>query len=83
MANINLPAAPPALSTCSKVPGAVEHQCVSRLRQPTQASHVKTRQAKAVTKKPNWRRLLRKVKNDVKQALGVTDQKSGKMMTYR
>ena len=54
-ADINLPAAPPALSTRSKARGVVEHQCVSRLRQPTQASRGKTRQAKAVTEKPNWR----------------------------
>ena len=52
-ADINLPAAPPTLSARSKVRVAVEHQCVSRLRQPTQASCGKTRQAKAVTKKPN------------------------------
>jgi hypothetical protein len=83
MADVNLPAAPPALSTCSKVCGAVEHQRVSCLRQPTQASRGKTRQAKAVTKKPNWRCLLRKVEKDVEHALGVMDQKSGKMMNYR
>ena len=54
-ADINLPAAPPALSTRSKARGAVEHQRVSRLCQPTQVSRGKTRQAKAVTEKPNWR----------------------------
>ena len=32
--------------------------------------------------KPNWCCLLRKVEKDVKQALGVMDQKSGKMMNY-
>ena len=43
----------------------------------------KTRQAKAVTKKTNWRHLLRRVEEDIEQALGVMDQKSGKMMNYR
>ena len=52
-AKINLPAAPPALSTRSKVCVAVEHQRVSCLRQPTQASLGKTRQANAVAEKPN------------------------------
>ena len=82
-ADINLLAAPPALSTRSKVRGAIELQCVSRLRQPTQASLGKTEQAKVVTKKPNWRRLLRRVEEDVEQALGVMDKKSGKMMNFR
>ena len=52
-AKINLPAAPLALSTFSKVHVAVDHQRVSHLRQPTHASRGKTRHANAVTKKTN------------------------------
>ena len=83
-ATINLPAAPPALSTCSKVCIANEGQRrVSRLHQPTQASHGKTRQANTVAAKPNWQCLLRKVERDVEQTLVVMDQDSVKMMNYR
>jgi hypothetical protein len=55
----------------------VFHACVN------QASHGKTRQANAVAEKPNWQCLLLKVEQDVKQALAVMDQDSGKMMNYR
>ena len=82
MAKINLPAAPPALSTHSKVRVANNRQCIPRLRQPTQSSLGKTRQANAVVATSNWRCLLHKVEQDVKQALAVMDQDSGKMMNY-
>ncbi len=64
MAPVNLPAAPPALSTQSKVCVANtltqphQQQHVSRLWQPTNVSLGKTHQANAVVNKPNWRRLL-------------------------
>jgi len=80
---INLPAATPAMSTRSKVRVANEHQCVTRLRQPTQSSLRKTRQANAVITKPNWQRILNKVEQDIERALAVMDHDSGKMMNYR
>jgi len=81
-AKINLPAATPAMSTQSKVRVANEHQCLTRLRQPTQSSLGKTRQANAVVTKPNWQRILNKVEQDIKRALAVMDHDSGKMMNY-
>ena len=53
-AKTNLPAAPPVLSTCSKVQVANNHQCVPCLRQPPQSSLGKTMQANAIDATPNW-----------------------------
>jgi hypothetical protein len=73
-AQINLPAEPPAQSTRSKVRAADDRQRVTRLRQPTQSSIRKTRQANAITTKTNWQRILRKVERDVEQAMAVMDR---------
>jgi hypothetical protein len=81
-AKINLPAAPPALSTHSKECVADERQRVPRLRQPTQSSLGKTRHTNAIITTPNWQHLRRKVEQDVERALAVMDQDSGKMMNY-
>ena len=83
MAQINLPAEPPAQSMRSKVRAADDRQRVTRLRQPTQSSIRKTRQANAITTKTNWQRILRKVERDEEQAMSVMDQDSGKMINYR
>ncbi len=62
---------------------ANEHQRVTRLRQPTQSSLRKTRQANAVITKPNWQHLLHRAEQDIERALTVIDHESGKMMNYR
>jgi hypothetical protein len=82
-AKINLPAATPAMSTRSKVRLANEHRRVTRLRQPTESSLGKTRQANAVVTKMNWQQLLNRVEQDIERAMAVMDHDSGKMMNYR
>jgi hypothetical protein len=71
------------MSTQSEVRVANEHQRLTRLRQSTQTSLGKTRQANAVVTKPNWQRILNKVEQDIERALAVMDHDSGKMMNYR
>ena len=82
MAKINPSAAPPALSTHSKVRVADNRQRVPCLRRPTQSSLGKTKQANAVIATPNWQCLLCKLEQDVERAMAVMDQDSGKIMKY-
>lgn len=94
-ASINLPNAPPAMSTRSRVAAAkaaptkpTRTTRVSRLRQPTISSKKKQHQALAAIlqspkKRKQFWKTLKEIDVQVEQAMAVLDQETGKLLNYR
>ena len=86
---INLPHAPPAKSTRSKVKEAAQAKHPTRLRQPTISSRRKTRSANAAFEAPTnsakFLQAFHRLEKDVERALGagVMDKDTGKILQYR